>query len=215
MSEQTASRDAICRFAASIFARGLTSGSSGNISLRLSDGGFLVTPTGSSLGTLDPARLTLLDAAGRYVSGDRPTKELPLHAAIYETRGELSGAVVHLHSTHSVGVSILPGVDPDCVFPPLTAYSVMRLGRVAMLPYFRPGDPAMADAVREHAGTRSAFLLAHHGPVVAGKTLDDAVNAMEEFEETARLMLLTFGKSPKTLSKEQVADLVTHFDVQY
>ncbi len=205
----------VLNYVASIFARGLTSGSSGNISLRLSDGGFLVTPTGSSLGTLDPARLTLLDAAGRYVSGDRPTKELPLHAAIYETRGELSGAVVHLHSTHSVGVSILPGVDPDCVFPPLTAYSVMRLGRVAMLPYFRPGDPAMAEAVREHAGTRSAFLLAHHGPVVAGKTLDDAVNAMEEFEETARLMLLTFGKSPNTLSKEQVADLVTHFDVQY
>lgn len=208
-------REAICSMAASIFARGLTHGSSGNISVRLTDGSFLVTPSGSSFGALDPARLSMLDADGRHLSGDKPTKELPLHSAIYETRGELSKAVVHLHSTHSVGVSVLPNIDPDCVFPPLTAYSVMRLGRVALLPYFRPGDPAMAEAVRDHGGTRSAFLLAHHGPVVAGKTLDDAGGAMEELEETARLMLLTYGKSPRTLTPDQVDDLRTHFGLEH
>lgn len=210
MNESRA-REAICRLGESMFARGLTNGSSGNISVRLDDGGLLVTPTGSSLGRLDPIKLTRLDRNGLHLSGDAPTKEMPLHAALYETRGDLTGAVVHLHSTHSVGVSILPDIDKDNVFPPLTAYSVMRLGKVAMLPYFRPGDPGMADAVRDYQGMRSAFLLAHHGPVVAGKSLDDAVYAMEEFEETARLFLLTYGKSPRVLTEQQIAELKAHF----
>ncbi|MCO5081973.1 MAG: aldolase [Rhizobiaceae bacterium] len=215
MSEESRLREAICRTAASMFARGLTAGSSGNISARLGDGRLLVTPTGASFGELDPSRLSLFDAEGRFVSGDKPTKEMPLHSAFYETRGARTGAVVHLHSTHSVAVSLLPDIDPDSVFKPLTAYSIMRLGKVKLLPYFRPGDPAMGDAVRGLAGKRSAVLLAHHGPVVAGKDLDAAAYAMEELEETAKLTLLTLGMRPKLLSDAEVRGLVEHFDIEW
>src|SRR5690606_8664203 len=160
----------IVRFGRSLFERGLTPGSSGNISVRLDDGGWLVTPTNASLGFLDPARISRLDADGRLVGGDAPTKEIPLHAALYETRGS-ARAIVHLHSTHSVAVSMLPEIDAKNVLPPLTAYSVMRVGRTALVPYYRPGDPAVADAIRGLAGRYSAVLLANHGPVVAGDTL--------------------------------------------
>lgn len=210
MTEEAQLRESICRLARSLFDRGLTHGSSGNISTRCPDGGLLATPTGSSFGDLDPARLSRLDALGRHFGGDKPTKEIPLHTAFYETRGKHTGAVVHLHSTHSVAVSMLPGTDPDCVLPPLTAYSVMRLGKVKLLPYFRPGDTAMGDAVRGLGGSHSAVLLANHGPVVAGKDLNDAVGAIEELEETARLMLLTLGLSPRLLDETQVRDLVQH-----
>lgn len=215
MSEEARLREQICSTAQSMFARGLTAGSSGNISARLGDGRLLVTPTGSSFGTLDPARLSLFDAEGRFVAGDKPTKEMPLHSAFYETRGARTGAVVHLHSTHSVAVSLLPDIDPNCVFRPLTAYSIMRLGQVKLLPYIRPGDPAMGEAVRGLAGKRSAVLLAHHGPVVAGKDLEAAAYAMEELEETAKLTLLTNGLRPKMLSAPQIADLVECFDVEW
>jgi ribulose-5-phosphate 4-epimerase/fuculose-1-phosphate aldolase len=122
---------------------------------------------------------------------------------------------VHLHATHSVALSMLPDTDPENVLPPLTAYSIMRLGRVKLLPYFRPGDPAMGDAVRGLAGRRSAVLLANHGPVVAGKDLDAAVYATEELEETARLALLTRGCNPVMLTDAQVRDVVTTFEVDW
>ncbi|MEM8755896.1 MAG: 3-oxo-tetronate 4-phosphate decarboxylase [Pseudomonadota bacterium] len=207
-------REEICRFAKSIFDRGLTGGASGNISARTDDGGLLVTPTGSSMGALDPARLSRFDASGAFLSGDKPTKEMPLHAAFYETRST-AAAVVHLHSTHSVALSMLPDTDPENVLPPLTAYSIMRLGKVKLLPYFRPGDPAMGDAVRGLAGKRSAVLLANHGPVVAAKDLEAAVYAMEELEETARLALLTRGMGPIGLTGAQIRDVVDHFDVEW
>lgn len=210
----SALREAICRFAASLYARGLTPGSSGNISARTEDGGLLVTPTGASFRGLDPARLSRFDPSGALISGDKPTKEMPLHQAFYETRSG-AGAVVHLHSTHSVALSILPETDPDCVLQPLTAYSVMRLGRVKLLPYFRPGDTAMGDAIRGLAGTRSAVLLANHGPVVAGRDLEAAVWAMEELEETAKLTLLTRGLEPKILGAAEIAGLRAHFDVEW
>jgi ribulose-5-phosphate 4-epimerase/fuculose-1-phosphate aldolase len=203
---ETALRDQICRYGRSLFERGLTPGASGNISARLEDGGLLMTPTDASLGALDPARLSRFDAAGRLVSGDKPTKEGPLHRALYETRGT-SGAVVHLHSTHSVAVSMLPEVDPASVLPPLTAYYVMRVGDTALVPYHRPGDPAVADAIRGLAGRYAAVLLANHGPVVAGDTLTGAVNAIEELEETAKLYLLLRGLNPRLLSPAQVAEL--------
>lgn len=209
MSE-TKLREQICLFSRSLFERGLTSGSSGNVSIRLEDGGFLTTPTDSSLGFLDPARLTRLDAAGHVLSGDKPTKELPLHQALYETRNG-AGAIVHLHSTHSVAVSMLPEIDPHSVLPPLTAYSVMRVGHTALIPYYRPGDPAVADAIRNLHGKHTAVLLANHGPVVAGRTLQAAINSIEELEETARLYLLLRGLNPRLLSQEQVEDLVDHF----
>jgi ribulose-5-phosphate 4-epimerase/fuculose-1-phosphate aldolase len=215
MSDEARLREQICSIAASLFARGLTAGSSGNISARLDDGRLLVTPTGSSFGALDPARLSLFDADGRLVGGDKPTKEMPLHSAFYETRGGRTGAVVHLHSTHSVAVSLLPDIDPDSVFAPLTAYSIMRLGKVKLLPYIRPGDPAMGDAVRGLAGKRSAVLLAHHGPVVAGKDLEAAAYAMEELEETAKLTLLTRGLRPRVLDGAQIREIVDKFDVEW
>ncbi len=199
-------RDQICRYGRSLFERGLTPGSSGNISVRLDDGRLLMTPTDASLGSLDPARLSLMDADGRLLSGDRPTKEGPLHRALYETRHG-AGAVVHLHSTHSVAVSMLPEVEPGSVLPPLTAYYVMRVGDTALVPYHRPGDPAVADAIRGLAGRYASVLLANHGPVMAGDTLVAAVNAIEELEETAKLYLLLRGLNPRLLSPAQVAEL--------
>jgi len=215
MSAEARLREDVCRLAASLFARGLTAGASGNISARTGDGGLLVTPTGSSFGALDPARLTLFDTSMRRVSGDAPTKEMPLHAAFYETRGDRTGAVVHLHSTHSVALSVLPDTDPDNMLPPITAYGVMRLGKVRLLPYFMPGDPAMGDAIRGLAGKRSAVVLANHGPVVAGKDIEAAVNAIEELEETAKLTLLTRGMAPSLLTAAQVGELVREFEVEW
>jgi 3-dehydro-4-phosphotetronate decarboxylase len=210
MTEEARLREEICRLGRSLFERGLTAGSSGNISVRLSDGGWLATPTNASLGFVDPARLSRLDQEGRVMSGDAPTKELPLHEALYATRRE-TGAVVHLHSTHSVAVSMLPGVDPADALPAMTAYYVMRVGRTALVPYYRPGDPAVADAIRGLAGRYSSVLLANHGPVVAGRDLEAAVYATEELEETAKLRLLLTGMNPRLLSKDQVRDLVKHF----
>ena len=193
-----APREAICRLARSLFDRGLTHGTSGNITLRTDDGGWLATPTNASLGTLDPAMLSRLDAAGRLVSGAPPTKELPLHSALYATRAS-ARAIVHLHSTHSVAVSMLPDIDAADALPPLTAYYLMRVGRTALLPYFRPGDPAVAAAIRDLDGRYGAILLSNHGPVVAGDSLDAAVAATEELEETAKLFLLLHGRNPRLL----------------
>ena len=214
MSAEARLREAICAQAASLFGRGLTGGASGNISARTEDGGLLVTPTGSSFGALDPGRLSRFDADGRRVSGDPPTKEMPLHQAFYDTRAT-AGAVVHLHPTHSVALSTLPEVDPEDFIPPITPYAVMKLGRVKLLPFFVPGDPAMGEAVRGLAGRRSAVMLAHHGPVVAARDLEAAVYAMEELEETARLALLLRGSGYRTLDPDQVARVVARFDVEW
>lgn len=203
---ETAAREAICRFARSLFQRGLTPGTSGNITTRLDDGRVLCTPTGSSLGFLDPAELCLLDPEGRRSSGSPATKELPLHAAIYESRAS-ARAVVHLHSTHAVAVSMLPDIDPDEVFPPLTAYYLMRVGRTALIPYHRPGDPAVAAAIKGLAGRYSAVLLSNHGPVVAGESLEAAVWATEELEETAKLHLLLQGLQPRLVPEDEAAAL--------
>jgi ribulose-5-phosphate 4-epimerase/fuculose-1-phosphate aldolase len=210
----TALRDLICTLARSMFDRGLTGGSTGNISARTVDGGLLVTPTGTSFGRLDPARLSHFDAAGRLISGDAPTKEMPLHAAFYDTRSS-AGAVVHLHCCHAVAWSLMPDADPDDFLPPLTPYSIMKLGRVKLLPYYRPGDPAMGEAVRGLAGKRSAVMLANHGPVVAGKDIEAACNAIEELEDTARLAILMRGLGARHLTEAQVRDVVTHFDVEW
>lgn len=209
---ETRIREQIVRYGASLFNRGLTPGSSGNISVRLDDGGWLVTPTNASLGFLDPASLSRLDAKGNLLAGDKPTKEAPLHAALYDTVRH-SRAVVHLHSTHSVALSILPDVDPTAVLPPLTPYYLMRAGRTALVPYFRPGDPAVADAIKGLAGKYTSVLLANHGPVVAGKDLEAAVYAIEEMEETAKLHLLLRNLNPRHLSPSQVDDLARHFDL--
>jgi ribulose-5-phosphate 4-epimerase/fuculose-1-phosphate aldolase len=198
-------RDEICRLGASLFTRGLTFGSAGNISVRLEDG-WLMTPTNVSLGRLDPAGLAKLDASGKLVSGDPPTKETFLHRAMYSERPQAS-AVVHLHSTYSVAVSALADIDTANVLPPITAYYVMRVGRLPLVAYYPPGDPTLADAVQRLAGKHHAVLLANHGPVVAGSTLDAAVNAIEELEETAKLFLLLRGSKVRLLTDEQVTAL--------
>lgn len=209
---ETRLREQICLYGRSLFERGLTPGSSGNISVRLNDGGWLVTPTNASLGFLDPARISRLNASGGLLSGDAPTKEIPLHAALYETRRS-ARAIVHLHCAHCVAVSMLPEIDPRAALPPLTPYYVMRCGATALLPYYRPGDAAVADAIRGLAGQYSCVLLSNHGPVVAGDTLEAAVFATEELEETARLYLMLRGMNPRTLTPRQVADLVSTFQV--
>ncbi len=202
-------RDRVAEMAKSLFDRGLTFGSTGNISVRLDDG-WLMTPTGASMGNLDPARISRLDIAGNLVSGDAPTKEAFLHIAMYERRPR-AGAVVHLHSTHSVAVSCLEDIDEADVLPPLTAYYAMRVGRLPLVPYFPPGDIELARAVREMASDHHAMLLANHGPVVAGKSLADAVYATEELEETAKLFLALQGMRTRPLTPEQVAEIRRRF----
>jgi len=203
-------REDICSIGHSLFARGLTSGSSGNISARLPDGGWLMTPTNVAMGDLDPAQLSLFDSDGRHVAGPQPTKETFLHFAMYRNRTD-AGAVVHLHSTHSVAVSMLDGIDPEEVLPPLTAYSVMRVGAVRLIPYFPPGDEQLGTAVGAVAARHHAVLLANHGPVVAGRDLRTAQFAIEELEETAKLFLLLDGRNYRGLSPDQVAELKRRF----
>ena len=210
MSE-TRLRDEICRYGQSIFERGLTFGSSGNISARLDDG-WLMTPTNVALGRLDPARLSRLDEQGRVVDGDPPTKESFLHRAMYGERAAAK-AVVHLHSTHSVAVSCLADLDPADLLPPITAYYIMRVGRLPLVPYYPPGDESLAEAVRLAATKHSAVLLANHGPVVAGSSLDAAVGAVEELEETARLFLLLRRERTRFLTEEQVAALRARYPI--
>ena len=208
MSEN-AERDSICRLAKSLFDRGLTIGSSGNISVRLDDG-RLMTPTGSSMGNLDPNEISKLDLSGNLISGNNPTKESFLHIAMYDERPD-SRAVVHLHSTHSVAVSCLADIDKKNVLPPITAYYVMKIGTLPLVPYFPPGDINLAKAVKEMASDHHAVLLANHGPVVAGKTLEDAVYAIEELEETARLFLLLKNMKTQYLNQNQVNELTKSF----
>lgn len=214
MSTEARLREQICLLAKSMFDRGLTGGSTGNISARTPDGGLLVSPTGTSFGRLDPGRLSRFDDQGNLVDGDKPTKEMPLHAAFYDTRSS-AGAVVHLHSCHSVALSMMPDVDEDSFLPPLTPYGIMKLGRVKLLPFFLPGDPEMGKAVRGLAGRRSAVMLANHGPVVAGKDVEAACNAIEELEDTARLAMMTRGLHPRTLTQSQIESLVAKFDVEW
>ncbi len=206
LSEETKLRDEISAVGASIFERGLTFGSTGNISARLPSGDLLMTPTNASLGDLDPARLARFTAEGVHVGGDKPTKEAFLHRCMYCERPG-AGAVVHLHSTYAVAVSILADIDPADVLPPLTAYYIMRVGRLPLIPYYPPGDESLALAVGEAAKTHSAVLLANHGPVVSGTSLREAQYATEELEETAKLHLLLAGRQTRPLTAEQVEAL--------
>ena len=206
---EAALRERMCAIGRSLFERGLTPGSSGNLSARLDDG-LLLTPTGASLGALDAARLSRVGRDGRLLSGDPPTKEAFLHRSIYEAR-PAAGGVVHLHSTHAVAVSCLNGLDPGDCLPPLTPYFVMKVGRLPLVPYHRPGDARLGDAVRALAGRHAAVLLANHGPVVSAGSLDAAVHAAEELEETAKLFLLLRGQDARALTREQLEELAAAF----
>ena len=210
MSSEAKLREKICSCGASLFRRGLTFGSTGNISVSLPDGGWLMTPTNASLGDLDPARLSKIDADGKHVDGDKPTKEAFLHRVMYGQRPTCE-AVVHLHSTHSVAVSCIHGIDEHDCLPPITAYYVMRVGALPLVPYHPPGDESLATAVEKLAGKHHAVLLANHGPVVAGTSLEAAMGATEELEETAKLFLLLRGSPVRTLTQEQVDELRKRF----
>jgi ribulose-5-phosphate 4-epimerase/fuculose-1-phosphate aldolase len=202
-------RGEMVALARSLFQRGYSVGSAGNISARFGDG-FLMTPTNSSLGSLEPERLSRLDAAWSHIGGDKPSKEVFLHRAFYEMRPE-TGAVVHLHSTHATALSCLADTDPEDAIPPITPYVVMRVGRVPVVPYRPPGDPATGDLIRGLRGNPAAVLLGNHGPVVSGKDLRAAVYVAEELEETARLVLLLRGTNTRLLTDEQVAELASRF----
>lgn len=205
-TDATTQAEDIVRCGRSLFERGLASGSSGNISIRLGDGSLLLTPTNASLGRLEADRLARIDAEGRHTAGDAPTKEASLHRAIYDARPS-AGAIVHLHSSHSAAVSCMAGLDPDACLPPLTAYFVMKVGRLPLIPYHRPGDPALGPRIAKLAESHVALLLANHGPIVAGRTLAEAMNAIEELEETAKIFLLLRGAPTQPLTAEQIAEL--------
>lgn len=202
-------REAIALHGQSLYQRGYAHGSSGNISVRLPDG-LLVTPTNSCLGRLDPARISKVGADGKHLSGDKPSKEAFLHLAMYQERPSAEG-IVHLHCTHCVAVACMQHADASNVLPPITAYYVMRIRKLPLVPYFRPGDLALAEAVRIEAKHHHAVLLANHGPVVAGKSLEDAVYNAEELEETAKLHLLLSGRPTRYLNAAQIADLEANF----
>jgi ribulose-5-phosphate 4-epimerase/fuculose-1-phosphate aldolase len=204
MTEQEL-RHQIVQLARSLFMRGYSSGSAGNISVRL-DNGFLITPTNSSFGLVEPEKLSLLDPEGRHRDGDKPSKEWAVHLAMYRARS-LAGAVVHLHSPNCMAVACLGDLDPESVLPPLTPYFVMRIGRLTLIPYFRPGDPGLAAAVGRRAIDTHAMLLAHHGMIVCERNLAAAVNTAEELEETARLFLTVKDRPYRELTRSQVAEL--------
>jgi ribulose-5-phosphate 4-epimerase/fuculose-1-phosphate aldolase len=207
---ESETRELLVDLAASLYARGFSVGSAGNISVRLDDG-YLVTPTNSSLGRLDAARLSRLDGSFRHIAGDAPSKEVFMHRAFYTARAD-AGAVVHLHSTMATAVACLPEVDEANPILPLTPYFVMRVGRtMPLVHYYRPGDPAMEPAIAQAARESRAVLLANHGPVVSGKTLTDAVYAAEELEEAAKLYLLLRRAEPRQLTPAQVEDLLRTF----
>ncbi|WP_203077062.1 3-oxo-tetronate 4-phosphate decarboxylase [Falsiroseomonas ponticola] len=210
-TSEAALRTQLANLGKSLFDRGYSVGTAGNISVRLADG-YLMTPTNSSLGRLDPARISRLDAGWRHIGGDKPSKEVFLHRAVLTARPE-AGAVVHLHSTHATAISCLAPEGGDAEIPPLTPYFVMRIGRrLPCVPYYRPGDAAMEQDVHQAALAAKALLLANHGPVVSGATLVEAVNAAEELEEAARLsLLLRDVPGVRRLTAAQVDDLLATF----
>src|SRR6202043_146451 len=213
MSAELKLRERIVAIGHSLYTRGLSPGSSGNISARLEDG-WLLTPTNSCLGELDPASLSKLDWNGNLISGAKPSKEYFLHLAMYQKRRQ-SGAIVHLHSSYAAAISCLDGLDPASCIPPITPYFVMRVGPLPLIPYFRPGDKALAIAIAQQADTHAAVLLANHGPVVSGHDLDSAMYAIEELEETSKLMLLLQGQKIRTLNTSQIQELCETFGAQW
>jgi 3-dehydro-4-phosphotetronate decarboxylase len=213
MNAELKMRERIVEIGRSLYHRGLSPGSSGNISARLDDG-WLLTPTNSCLGELDPAGLSKLDWNGNLLSGAKPSKEYFLHLAMYQKRRQ-SGAIVHLHSSYAAAISCLEGLNPASCIPPITPYFVMRVGTLPLIPYFRPGDKALAIAIAQQADTHAAVLLANHGPVVSGHDLDSAMYAIEELEETSKLMLLLHGQKVRTLDHSQIQELRETFGAQW
>jgi 3-dehydro-4-phosphotetronate decarboxylase len=210
--KERAARKAICKLGRRLVERGLVHGTAGNISVRTADG-YLFTPTGAALDVLEPDDLALVSPEGEHVSGRPPTKEQQLHRAMYDARPS-AGAIIHTHSTHCVAVTLLPHIHHDDALPALTPYYIMRVGYAPIVPYFPPGDPELAAAVGRYAAGRNVLLLAHHGPVIAGASLDDAAMILEELEENARLFLLVAHDRYRTLDAGAVKDLRERFPTE-
>jgi 3-dehydro-4-phosphotetronate decarboxylase len=213
MKREQELREQIVEIGSNLYRRGLSPGSSGNISVRMDDG-WLVTPTNSSLGNLNPGNLSKLDWDGNLLSGEKPSKEAFLHLAMYRKRPQ-SGAIVHLHSTFAAAVSCLDGLDSKSCIPPITPYFVMRVGKLPLLPYYPPGDKSLAQEIEKHAAKHSSVLLANHGPIVAGTDLRAAMYAAEELEETSKLMLLLHGQPIRTLDAVQLEQLRETFGAEW
>jgi ribulose-5-phosphate 4-epimerase/fuculose-1-phosphate aldolase len=209
-AEEGKLRDRLVEYGRILYDRGLAHGSAGNLSVRLEDGSILVTPTNSCLGRLQPEQIARAAPDGTHLGGDPPSKETFFHLAVYAER-PTARAIVHLHCTHAVAVSCLCHENPANVLPPITAYHVMRIGKLPLVPYFRPGDRKLAAAVREMAREHHAMLLANHGPIVAGRSIEDAVYSSEELEETAKLFFLLDGRPSRHLTLEQVCELELAF----
>lgn len=215
MSSTAALREEICRVGASLYARGYVHASAGNISVRLPEGaGFLITPTDACLGTLDPARLALVNAQGEQIEGDRASKTLALHRRLYAAAPE-AGCVIHTHSTRLVALTLAGVWSADDIVPPITPYFVMKVGHVPLIPYHRPGDPAVAELVAARIGAMQAagtplraVMLERLGPNVWHRSPAEASAVLEELEETARLWLMT---KPAPLSPAQIDELRRHF----
>ena len=195
---------------AALEAAGLAPAASGNLSVRTADG-MLLTPTGTRLGALEAAQLARLDEAGTRLSGPSPSKEAPLHLAIYRARPD-ARAIVHLHAPHAVAVSCLADLDPDDALPAYTAYRVMRIGRLPLVGYLPPGDPALGDAAAAAApGAGRGLLLANHGLVAWGRDLDEAVAVAEEIEAAAALHLRLAGRAVRLLSEAERVEVERRF----
>lgn len=209
MLTESEARESIVYLARTIFERGLTPGSSANMSVRIA-GGFIITPTNSCFGFLKAHELSRLDAQGRHVDGPKPSKEFVLHKAMYDKRPK-DRAIVHLHSTYATLVSCFSGLDPKDAVLPLTPYLLMRLGRIAAIPYFPPGDARLADALAEVAACHAGVLMENHGPIVSADSPEGAVYSMEELEESCKLMALSRSQEVRPFSAEQIRELAEKY----
>jgi 3-dehydro-4-phosphotetronate decarboxylase len=212
VSTASALREEVCRVGRSLFERKYVHATAGNISVRLDDGSFLITPTEACLGFLDPEKLSHVGADGVQIGGDPASKTLVLHRRIYEAAPN-ARCVIHSHSTHLVALTLQGVWSSDDIVPPITPYFVMKVGHVPLIPYHRPGDPAAADAVAEriaHFAVRGtplrAVMLDRLGPNVWHDSPAAAMAVLEELEETARLWMLCSPK-PTPLTEAQIDDL--------
>lgn len=205
MTEQQL-REEMLRIASSLFARGYATGSAGNLSLQLADGNLLVTPTGSNFASLNADRLAKVNPQGEWIGGDKPSKEIPFHLALYRNNPACK-AVVHLHSAYATALSCLDNLNPDNAIRPFTPYLVMRMGKIPLVPYFRPGDQRIADHLAQLAAHHQGFLLANHGSVVCGASLQEAANNAEELEETAKLIFILADRPVRYLTADEIAEL--------
>ena len=213
MNTESELRDEICKIGASLYSRGYTVGTAGNISARLSDG-FLITPTDACLGYLDPKKIAKLDNNGQQISGDRASKTIRLHSAIYQMDPNLRG-IVHTHSTHLVALSLLQGVDLSNILSPITPYQVMKAGRIPLIPYMRPGDPAVIELVTPYVPQVRGVLLARIGPTFWHESVSSAAYAIEEAEETAKLWFLTQGARLPHLGDHEISELKLIFEAKW